>query len=95
MRLARGEMALIAWAHDGEPKAWAAVFFDQMPNLRALFIYAIYAPGQTGPEMFDALCQYAKAGGASRIRGACDEAISRLWARKGFTEAYRIMEKEL
>lgn len=96
MRLARGELTLLCGSEDGNPVAWAAVTFEQYPNLRALFVYAIWASGHTSAEAFELLAKYGKEGGASVIRGACDEAIARLWARKfGFTQAYQIMEKSL
>lgn len=96
MRLARGELTLLCWRDGETPKAWAAVTFEQHPNLRCLFVYAISASGHCYAETFDALKQYARDDGASRIRGACDPAVSRLWQQKfGFTEAYRIMEMEV
>ena len=93
MRLSRGDLTLLC-VREGEaaPVAWVAVQFDQHPNLRALFIYAIWAPGATSDEAFALLAQYGRDGGASVLRGACDEAIARLWARKfGFKSVYQIM----
>jgi hypothetical protein len=96
MMLARGEMSLLMLERDGEAIAWLAVRWDDMPNLRALYIYAIYAPGAAFAESFELLREYAAVNGASRIRGACGEAVARLWTRKfGFSEAYRIMEVEV
>lgn len=95
MRLARGELTLLCLM-DEVPKAWVVVTFEQHPNIRCLFVYAIWAPGSCFSGTLELLMQYAKDGGASRLRGACDEAVSRLWERKfGFKEAYRIMELEL
>lgn len=61
---------------------WAAVQFQTLPNIRVLYVYAIYAPGAAGPECFRLLADYAKQGGASSIRGACDEVIEKLWTRR-------------
>ncbi len=82
MMLARGERTLIG-ARDAEGiKGWAAIQVQQLPNIRSLYIYAIYAPGITSPEVFEELRKYAKAHGCSVIRGACSEAVGRLWERK-------------
>jgi hypothetical protein len=90
LMLSRGELKLLT---DECKQAWVAVRFDQLPNLRVLFVYSIYAPGMTFPAAFEQLKAYARDNGASRIRGACQESVARLWTRKfGFREAYRIME---
>lgn len=93
-RIARGETILLMI--EGEKRAWIAVEFWQMPNMRVLHVYAIYAPGATMQAAFELLEQYAIAGGASAIQGACTEAVSKLWARKfGFQEMYRISRRML
>lgn len=95
MRLIRGELTLVR-ATDGEKTGWAAVEVIVYPNFRALHVYAIYAPGATGVDVFNLLKDYAKGLGASCVQGACDEAVSRLWEKKlGFTEAYKIMRYDL
>lgn len=96
MRLSRGELTLLCVREGAVPVAWSAVQFDQHPNIRALFIYAIWAPGTTSEEAFGLLAQYGRDGGASVLRGACDEAVARLWARKfGFKPVYQICEVSL
>lgn len=91
LMLARGEFTLLCCRDEGRPVAWAAVQFEQHPNVRTLFVYAI--AGRALAEAFDLLKKYASDDGATRIRGACDAAVSRLWTAKfGFREAYRVME---
>lgn len=82
MLLARGERQLLALESAGEYVAWAAVQVQQLPNIRVFYIYAIYAPGSTGPECFRLLADLARAEGCSSIRGACVEQVARLWERK-------------
>lgn len=91
LMLARGEFDLIGWADD-TPQAWAAVTIQQLPNLRSLYIYAIWGRGKASREALNQLVEYARHNGCTRIRGACDETISRLWRRYGFTPAYTVME---
>lgn len=82
MMLARGERQLLGLDVDGKFVAWAAVQVQQLPNIRILYVYSIYAPGSTGPEAFKQLADLARAEGCSSIRGACSEQIARLWERK-------------
>lgn len=80
--LARGERTLYALEDGGKMVAWAAVQVQQLPNIRVLHVYSIYAPGSTGPEAFGLLADLARSEGCSEIRGACTEAVARLWERK-------------
>ena len=80
--LARGERTLLGLRVNGRPVAWAAVQVQQLPNLRILYIYSIFAPGSTGTDAFAKLAEYAKAHGCTTIRGACSEPVGRLWERK-------------
>jgi len=82
MMLARGERQLLALESDGHKVAWAAVQVQQLPNLRILYVYSIYAPGSTGPEAFALLADLARSEGCSSIRGACSEQVARLWERR-------------
>lgn len=80
--LTRGERILLGLGDETGVSGWAAVSIQQLPNLRALYVYAIYAPGSTGPEAFSHLSRYALDNGCSCIRGACGEAVGRIWVRK-------------
>lgn len=87
-QLARGEIDLLG----ASGKAWVAVRVLQFPNVRSLWVYAIYAPGAASRGAFEALEAYAKEQGCSRIQGGCGEAVARLWGRLGFKRAYEVME---
>lgn len=86
MLLSRGERILIGVRDmatpDAKPAAWAAVSALQLPNMRALYIYAVYAPGATGGEVMRLLREYALQQGCLVIRGACNDAVQRLWERR-------------
>jgi hypothetical protein len=96
MLLARGERQLLALDVDGQFVAWAAVQVQQLPNLRVFYVYSIYAPGSTGVEAFEQLAHLARAEGCSSIRGACVEAVARIWEREFKAKRlYHMMEIDL
>lgn len=83
MLLLRGERALLGIADDGDiPKAWAAVQVQTLPNIRILFVYALYSPGHVTPECFELLKGYARQNGCETIRGCSIDSIGRIWERK-------------
>lgn len=90
LMLARNEYQLLGAIDKDKPVGWAAVCVQQLPNLRALLVYAIHAPGTSA--MFDQLKEYARFNGCTAIQGACDDAVSRLWARSGAKRKYQMME---
>jgi hypothetical protein len=96
MLLSRGERTLLgARDADGEIHGWAAVQVQQLPNIRVLHIYSIYAPGATTDDLFDKLKAYARANGCTTIRGACSEAVGRIWERRfNAQRLYTIFELE-
>jgi hypothetical protein len=83
MMLGRGDRVLLGMRKGTEkPCAWAAVQVQQLPNIRCLYVYAIVAHNNTGPEQFAKLKEYAKANGCTTIRGASSDAVGRIWERK-------------
>lgn len=82
MLITRGERALLGVSDEEKVIAWLAVQVQQLPNVRTLYVYSIYAPNGTMPAAFEQLRQYAKAAGCSEIRGACVDSVLRLWERK-------------
>jgi hypothetical protein len=81
--LLRGERTLLGIADDSDiPQAWAAVQIQTLPNLRTLFVYALYAPGATSPEAFKLLAEYGRSNGCMTIRGCCIDPIGRIWERR-------------
>jgi hypothetical protein len=96
MLLARGERTLLALDDDGKHVAWAATQVQQLPNIRVLYIYSIFARGETGEEAFRQLADYARFEGCSSIRGACSDSIARLWqAKLGAKIIYHTCEIEV
>jgi hypothetical protein len=95
--LARGERTLVGVREPGcPPLGWAVVTPNQLPNLRVLYVWCIYAPGATGPEAFRLLAEYAKANGCSSIRGSCDDSVGRLWQRRfNARKVYTVFEIEV
>lgn len=93
MLLAKGERQLLGLDIDGKMVAWAAVEVQQLPNIRILYVYSIYAPGSTGAEAFELLADVARKEGCSSIRGACVDHIARLWEIKFQAKRlYTVME---
>lgn len=90
--LKSGELDLIGLE---SPEAWAAVKVVITPKYRALWIYAIWARGAVNTDTFQAIRDFAQANDCTRIQGACDGVIKRLWERMGFTVAYTCMEIEV
>jgi hypothetical protein len=96
MMLARNERQLLGLRVDGEYVAWAAVQVQQLPNIRVLYVYSIYAPGSTGPDAFRLLGDIGRAEGCTSIRGACVEQVARLWEKKFQAKRlYNMMEIDL
>lgn len=97
MMLAHGRRVLLALEDDeGKHVAWAATEVQQLPNIRVLYIYSIYARGETGDAAFKLLADYARYEGCTSIRGACSDAVARLWERTlGAKKVYSIMEIDL
>lgn len=95
LMLARGEYLLARAEADSGAVCWFALAVQQLPSLRALYIYAAAGPGATGPEVAQALRDLARAEGCSVIRGACHGAMGRIWRRHlGGAPVYTIYESE-
>lgn len=97
MMLSRGERMLVALM-DGENKVgWATCKVEQLPNLRVLFVYDLYAKGSDFKAYWPELKNMAELAGCSRIRlAAPDEARARLYRQKlGFSPVYQVMEMKL
>lgn len=94
--LLRGERTLVGIAEGDIPKAWAAVQVQTLPNLRVLYVYALYAPGYAGPECYELLRQYAKQNGCETIRGSSIDSIGRIWERRfKAKKLYSVYEMEV
>lgn len=97
LMLARGERMLVALM-DGENKVgWGTCKVEQLPNMRVLFVYDLYAKGADFKAFWPELKRMAELAGCSRIRlAAPDEARARLYRQKlGFKPVYTTMEMEI
>ena len=75
---------------DGAIKGAMTINFFNRPNDRVAFITYIGGKHIVSKESFDQLATLCKSFGATKIEGAVNEAVARLWRRFGFTEKYRI-----
>lgn len=81
MLLMRGERSLLRIAKDGMAVGWATIRIDQLPNLRALHVTSLYAPGGHWAACFEPLKQLAKANGCDEMRCCAGAAQQRLYQR--------------
>jgi hypothetical protein len=96
MMLSRGERTLIRMDNDGEPVGWVVAGVDQLPNVRTMFVYDLYAPNGHFENYFDEFKDMAKALGCSRIRCAAKPAQERLYRmRFGYKPVYTVLEVEI
>lgn len=91
--LSRGERTLVVMRRVGEIVGWGAVMVDQRPNVRALHVSAMYAPGGEFEEFFGELKKYAAMNGCSVVRCAAGPVQARLYRMKcGFKPVYEVLE---
>jgi hypothetical protein len=92
--LQRGEKTLIGVREGTNPPAgWAVLEVQHTPNLQALFVYAVYAPGAAGIDVMRQIKRFARDNGCMVIRGACGDAVLRLWQRRfGAKPIYTVCE---
>ena len=55
LMLMRGERALARIVKDGQAVGWIALRIDQLPNVRALHVCELYAPGAMFEECWEQL----------------------------------------
>jgi hypothetical protein len=93
MILARGERTLVRMESEGQVVGWGVVRIDQLPNLRALYVTDMVAPGAHFETFFEDLKQLAAQNGCSVIRCAAKPAQERLYRMKcQFRPVYTILE---
>lgn len=73
----------------------ATINIFSRPNDRVAFITYIGGRLVANKDTFEQLCTLCKSFGATKIEGAVNDAVSRLWRRFGFKEKYRITEATL
>lgn len=81
MMCSRGERQLMRIARNGKTAGWGVVKIDQLPNVRALHICELHAPGADWPACFDQLKAIAVNAGCTEIRCSAGEAQTRLYKR--------------
>lgn len=82
MILSRGERLLFVVLDGQEKVGWLVMRVDQLPNLRALHICELYAPGATFDACWKQIQDFARANGCSEIRASAGEAQARLYRMK-------------
>lgn len=78
--LMRGERQLVKLELNG-PVGWGVIRVDQLPNVRALHICEMYAPGIDWPSCFEQLKDIARNAGCTEIRCSAKETQARLYRR--------------
>lgn len=76
--LMRGERQLVKI---GDGEGWGVVRVDQLPNVRALHICSMYAPGIDWPACFEQLKDMARRSGCTEIRCSAGKGQERLYKR--------------
>ena len=94
MMLARGERDLLCLVDDGKPVGWMVVQVQQLPNVRVMYVYSLYAPHHS-LDAYRLLKDEAKVNGCSVIRGAVDEANERLWRAVDAQKVYTVYQIEV
>ena len=92
--IAEGRYQLIVFIEADKVIGAVVVEWINYPNDRVMFINAI--GGKTTKECVSELFDWAKAQGATSVRGAAHESVARLWRMKyGFSTIYYMVEKRL
>ena len=79
--LSRGERTLIRIDLDGRIAGWAVTRIDQLPNVRALHVCELYAPGGHWRPCCELLADMARANGCTELRCSAKPAQARLYQR--------------
>ena len=96
MRLGRGERHLFRMDDEDANVGWAVIGGEQLPNMRVMWIYELWAPNSHFERFMDEVRGMATAQGCSRVRCAAKPAQARLYRmRLGFKPVYETLEVEL
>lgn len=96
MMLSRGERHLFRMDDGDAIVGWAVIGWEQLPNIRVMWIYELWAPGGGFERFMDEVKAMATAQGCSRVRCAAKPAQARLYRmRLGFTPVYETLEVQL
>lgn len=94
MMLARGERKLMGLSVGDKTVGWVVVEIQQLPNIRVLYVYSLFAPGHS-LDVYELMKQQAIENGCSVIRGAVDESNERLWKRINAEKVYSVYQIEV
>jgi O-methyltransferase involved in polyketide biosynthesis len=73
----------------------AAINFYNMPNYRVGFIVSMAGKAVVNKDVYEQICSFIKANGASRVQCTARESAARLYKKVGMEERHVIMETKL
>ena len=92
--LVQGHHQLMVFLEDNEIVGAVEFMYEDCPNDRVFYINAI--GGKTTKEHTEQMFAFAKASGATTVRGCARESVARLWRQKyDFESIYIMVEKRL
>lgn len=96
LMLSRGERHLFRMDSGDAIVGWSVIGWEQLPNMRVMWIYELWAPHGHFERFMDQVKELAKSQGCSRVRCAAKPAQARLYRMKlGFKPVYETLEVEL
>ena len=94
--LANGSwVLLVATDEENVIHGAAAISFYNMPNYRVGFITAMAGKAIVNEAVYEQVCSFIKANGATRVQCAARESAGRLYKQVGMQERHTIMETVL
>lgn len=94
--LANGSwVLLVATDEENVIHGAAAISFYNMPNYRVGFITAMAGKAIVNEAVYEQVCSFIKANGATRVQCAARESAARLYKQVGMQERHIIMETVL
>jgi hypothetical protein len=94
--LANGSWVLLVAVDDKNTIYGAAsISFYNMPNYRVGFITAMAGKAIVNEDVYEQVCSFIKANGATRVQCAARESAARLYKQVGMEERHIIMETKL
>ena len=94
--LVQGLQTLLVAEDDGKIYGAATISFENYPNDRIAFMTAIGGKMIASKSCWEQFCNWAKANGCTKVRGAAFEEVARLWHQRfGVESVYIIVEKKL
>ena len=94
--LANGSwVLLVATDEENVIHGAAAISFYNMPNYRVGFITALAGKAIVNEAVYEQVCSFIKANGATRVQCAARESAARLYKQVGMQERHTIMETVL